>query len=188
MLCQETGVQNKKMLLITVILFLSFSANASDYQGVITEGGIIHLRGSISAGACTVSIDSLEKTIDMGQFRSNRFTDVGSYGDPVAFNILLSGCSKAVSKTVGIAFWGVSDAKNPQVFRAGEGANASSGIGLAIFDSQGSIIQPNMKPQFWTPINDGEVSIRFIARYRATSHSLKTGNADVSTWFTLTYP
>ena len=147
----------------------------------------MHLRGVLTAAACSVSIESQNQTVNMGMIRSNQFTGLGSYGPPVAFDIHLTECSVAVSTTVGITFVGVADGKDPQVLKTEIGENSASGVGLALFDRQGEIIQPNTAPRSFEYIHEGDNSLRFIARYRATSREVVGGSADVSTWFTLTY-
>jgi fimbrial protein len=160
---------------------------AGNQHHVIIDGGMVHLRGVLTAGACSVSIESANQTVNMGMIRSNQFAGLGSYGPPVAFSFRLTECSVAVSNTVGITFFGVTDGKDPQVLKTDEGENAANGVGLALFDRQGEIILPNTEPHSWEYIHEGDNTLNFIARYRATSRQVIGGNATVSTWFMLTY-
>ncbi|CAI1724937.1 TPA: fimbrial protein [Serratia fonticola] len=178
---------NKEILAGIITLLWATSVNAGNRHHVIIDGGIVHMRGAVTASACAVSSDSISQTVDMGQFRSNQFHGSGSYAPPVEFNIFLSGCSTAVSKEVGIAFRGITDGKDLQVLKAGEGENAATGLGLAILDSQGEIIAPNTASHTLVPLINGDMSLRFIARYRATSHQVTGGDADAWTWFALSY-
>ncbi|EFN4431320.1 TPA: fimbrial protein [Escherichia coli] len=179
----------KKKLCAGVVLLLMMSADASagNRHHVVIDGGITHFRGVLTAEACTVSTDSRSQTVDMGPLRSNQFNGVGSLTSPVSFSIRLTECSTAVSDQVGVAFYGVTDGKDPQVLKAGEGSSAATGVGLALFDEQGQIIVPNTQPRIWNRLHDGDNSLRFHARYRATSRQVTGGNADAFTWFALTY-
>ncbi|MGX9867194.1 fimbrial protein [Enterobacter mori] len=170
-----------------LLLMVSGGALAGNRHHVVTDGGIAHFRGVLTAEACTVSTDSRSQTVNMGQLRSNQFSGVGSLTSPVAFSIRLTECSTAVSNQVGIAFSGVTDGKDPLVLKAGKGLNAATGVGLALFDELGQIIAPNTQPRVWSHLHEGDNSLRFHARYRATSRLVTGGNADAFTWFTLIY-
>ncbi len=179
----------KKQLCAGIMLLLMVSAVAQggDRHHVVIDGGITHFRGVLTAEACTVSTDSRSQTVNMGQLRSNQFSGVGSLTSPVGFTIRLTECSTAVSDQVGVTFFGVTDGKDPKVLKAGEGMNAATGVGLALFDEQGQIIVPNMQSLIWSRLHEGDNSLRFHARYRATSRQVTGGNADAFTWFALTY-
>lgn len=179
----------KKQLCAGIVLLLMASGDAlaGDRHHVVIDGGITHFRGSLTAEACTVATDSQNQTVDMGQLRSNQFSGVGSLTSPVGFSIRLTECSTAVSDQVGVTFFGVTDGKDPLVLKAGEGVNAATGVGLALFDEQGQIIAPNTQPRIWSRLHEGDNSLRFHARYRATSRQVTGGNADAFTWFALTY-
>lgn len=179
----------KKQLCAGVVLLLLISTGvlAGNRHHVVIDGGMTHFRGVLTAEACTVATDSRSQTVNMGQLRSNQFSGVGSLTSPVGFSIRLTECSTAVSDQVGIMFIGVTDGKDPQVLKAGEGVNAATGVGLALFDERGQIIVPNMQPRVWSRLHEGDNSLRFHARYRATSRQVTGGNADAFTWFALTY-
>ncbi|QHS50176.1 fimbrial protein (plasmid) [Klebsiella michiganensis] len=172
---------------ITFLLMVSGETLAGNRHHVVTDGGITHFRGVLTAEACSVSTDSRSQTVNMGQLRSNQFSGVGSQTSPVGFSIRLTECSTAVSDQVGVTFSGITDGKDPLVLKAGEGMNAATGVGLALFDDQGEIIIPNTQPLVWSRLHEGDNSLRFHARYRATSRQVTGGNADAFTSFTLTY-
>lgn len=179
----------KKQLcvLVALLLMASGDALAGNRHHVVIDGGITHFRGALTAEACTVSTDSRDQTVDMGQLRSNQFSGVGSLTSSVGFSIRLTECSTVVSDQVGVTFFGVTDGKDPQVLKTGHGVNAATGVGLALFDEQGQIIAPNTQPRVWSRLHEGDNTLRFHARYRATSHQVIGGNADAFTWFALTY-
>ncbi|WP_261247129.1 fimbrial protein [Serratia ficaria] len=178
---------NVKAMLGVVGLCACTVAFAGNRHFVITEGGKVHIRGSIADAACSVSAGSENQVVDMGQFRSNQFDALGSYASPIPFVIALTDCHASMGERVAIAFKGVSDGKDPLVFQAGAGADTPPGVGLAIFDGGGNIIPPNALPRTMASLHRGEMLLHFTARYRATSRQVSGGNADAWTWFTLTY-
>ncbi|VTO12745.1 type 1 pilus biosynthesis fimbrial protein [Klebsiella variicola] len=105
-------------------------------------------------------------TVNLGQISSNRFHDVGEDSNPIPFAIHLQDCSTAVSQHVGVAFHGVADGKNPDVLSVGEGPGIASGIGIALFDSQGQQLPLNRPPDRWVPLYRGPTTLNFVAKYR----------------------
>lgn len=162
-------------------------SKGGNHHLVVIDGGMVRLRGAITAPACTVAAGSGNQIVEMGQLRSNQFAGLGSYASPVPFELSLTQCSTAVYEQVAITFLGVSDGKDPLVLRAGQGANAATGVGLAIFDSTGDIIPPNAQPRSLGYLSNGDTPLHFTARYRATSRQVTGGNADASAWFALSY-
>lgn len=177
----------RKKLCLCVCLYLlgtagTFAENRTQY------GGVVHLRGAVTDGTCAVSTESENKQVYMGQVQSSRFEELGSWADPVAFSLVLVDCTISSEKQVGIMFNGVSDGKDPLVFRAGEGANAAQGVGIGIFSASGELIIPNTRPQQLTSLNGETVTLPFTARYRATSRQVIAGDASSNVFFTLYYP
>ncbi|MGR7122251.1 fimbrial protein [Klebsiella aerogenes] len=161
---------------------------AGNNTHIVIAGGIIHLKGQVTAGACAVGPDSLDKTVVMGQVRSYQFSGVGSWASPVPFTLQLVDCSTAVSQQVGMMFSGVTEGKDPLVFSAGSGNSAAKGVGIGIFDSQGELIVPNASPRHFTPLTQGTMVLPFTARYRATSRAVTPGEASTVVNFSLYYP
>lgn len=166
-------------------------APAVNAHTVVIDGGKVHLRGELVNGGCAVAPDSQNMRVDMGQYRTNAFSGVGSFSTVnVPFTVRLLDCSVDVSRTVGISSR-VTPAEDPQVFHgdiaAGENA-VSSGVGLALFDEQQRQIIPNATAVSWLPINTRELVFHFSARYRAISEHLVPGTIQSNVWFTLIYP
>ncbi|ENZ7484588.1 fimbrial protein [Klebsiella aerogenes] len=174
------------------LFFLTLLSSSAVWAGnkthVIIAGGIVHLRGQVTAGACAVSPESQNEIVVMGQVRSNQFSGVGTWADPVAFNLQLVDCSTAVSQQVGMVFSGVTDGKDPYVFSAGYGSEAAQGVGIGIFDSGGTLIIPNTQPRYFTTLTKGTVTVPLTAKYRATSLMVAPGDASAVVDFSLYYP
>ena len=159
---------------------------------VVVDGGNVYLRGELVNSACAVAPDSQDLRVEMGQYRSNTFGDVGTYSNvTVPFTLRLLECRPDVASQVGISFQGLSPAEDPQVFVASaqaSGVPGESGLGLALFDPEQQLITPNATPTFYLPITTKEMVFHFTARYRVISLPLVPGNLLTDVWFTLVYP
>lgn len=124
------------------------------------------------ASSCRVEAGDRQMTVNLGQISSNRFHDVGEDSNPIPFAIHLQDCSTAVSQHVGVAFHGVADGKNPDVLSVGEGPGIASGIGIALFDSQGQQLPLNRPPDRWVPLyrTDDAQFCRQISGDRTPGH------------------
>lgn len=182
---------NMKRKILFFLLLLAGSPVLAK-RVVVIDGGKVHMRGSLVNGACAVAPESQEMTIQMGQYRSTLFQGVGSYAPiSIPFAIRLTDCLAEVSEQVGIAFQGATPIEDPQVFLAATSVNgndASTGIGLALFDSKQQLIIPNTAPGYFTPVKTREMIFHFTARYRSVSERVLPGNIHSDVWFTLVYP
>lgn len=178
-------MQGMKSGLLTILL--SPLALAGNNWDVMLPGGNMRFHGEVIAESCRVEMGDQQMAINMGQISSNRFHSTGEDASPVSFDIHLQDCSIAVSKHVGIAFYGVADGKNPDVISVGEGPGIASGIGVALFDTDDRLIPLNKPPQSWTRLYTGPVTLHLVAKYRATGHSVTGGKANAQAWFSLTY-
>ena len=178
-----------RTLALLALLLAAFSALA---HRVVVDGGGVHLRGELVNSACAVSPESQDLRVEMGQYRSNNFADVGSYSTvTVPFTLKLVECRRDIASQVGIAFQGLSPAEDPQVFVAtakASGMPGKTGLGLALFDNQQQLIIPNAPPGSYLPIISQEMAFHFSARYRVISLPLVPGNLLTDVWFTLVYP
>lgn len=179
----------KRRILLLALLLGSASASA---HRVVVDGGALHLRGELVNGACVVSPESQNLRVEMGQYRTNLFGEVGSYSSvTVPFSLTLQECRSDVSQQVGITFQGLTPAEDPQVFVASaqaSGKPGTSGLGLALFDSRQQQILPNTAPARYLPIDRREMTFYFSARYRVISLPLIPGALRSDVWFTLAYP
>lgn len=168
-------------------LLLPTLALAGNRWNVTLPGGNMRFQGVIIAEACRVETDDSLMTVKMGQVSSQRFHAAGEESNPVAFDIHLTDCDTAISQHVGVSFHGVADGKDPNVLSVGEGAGTATGIGIALFDNQGSRIPLNEPPVHWLALTDGANTLHFVAKYRATGHQVTGGAANAQAWFSLTY-
>lgn len=179
---------NKIMLLMLTLV--AVGVQGAKPETVVVQGGIVHLRGALVNGTCSVAPESRELYVNMGTYRTNQFGDLGSYVGHIPFSIHLNHCVRSVIDDVKIRFTGVTDGKDPQVLLAGSGELGARGVGIALFDVQDNLLPLNGDyaqipdlPSAGNMVNE----IHFIARYRATSHAITPGKADAMAWFTMVY-
>lgn len=79
------------------------------------------------------------------------------------------------------------DANDPQIFKAGFGADSAKGVGNGIFDSKGDLLIPNSVPSSQYPILNGKSVLYFTAKYRAVSEEIVAGNASAAVNFAVIY-
>lgn len=170
-----------------LILLFPVCALAGNKWNVTLPGGNLRFQGVIIAESCRVEAGDRQMTVQMGQISSNRFHTPGEDTDPVPFDIHLQDCSTSVSQRVGVAFHGVADGKNPDVLSVGEGPGIATGIVIALFDKDGSLVPLNSPPLSWTRLYSGPTTLHFIAKYRSTGRQVTGGAANAQAWFSLTY-
>lgn len=175
--------------LLALLLAAAFPAQS---HTVVVDGGRVQLRGELVNSACAVSPTSQDLRVEMGQYRSNSFGEVGSYSTvTVPFTLELVECRRDVASQVGVTFQGLSPAEDPQVFVASAyatGMPGESGLGLALFDDNQQLIIPNAPPNHYLPIIAEQMTFHFSARYRVISLPLVPGNLLTDVWYTLVYP
>ncbi|NQF19460.1 type 1 fimbrial protein subunit FimA, partial [Enterobacter hormaechei] len=88
----------------TVIATLALVAGAAHAEDpvapVSVNGGTVHFKGELVNAACSVNTDSSEQTVNLGQYRTAKFTKVGDTTSNIPFTIELNDCDPAVAKNV----------------------------------------------------------------------------------------
>ena len=179
----------RKLPLTALLMLISMSAFS---HRVVVYGGHVKMRGELVSSACAVTQESQDLRVEMGQYRSDNFTRVGSFSTvTVPFTLRLNECRKDVARLVGISFQGEISPQDSNVFSVterGSGTSGESGLGLAIFDPKQQLVIPNTLPNYYFPISDGEMALHFSARYRVISLPLMPGDLSTYVIFTLIYP
>ena len=79
----------------TVIATLALVAGAAHAEDpvapVSVNGGTVHFKGELVNAACSVNTDSSEQTVNLGQYRTAKFTKVGDTTSNIPFTIELKG-------------------------------------------------------------------------------------------------
>ncbi|MCS3407315.1 type 1 fimbrial major subunit FimA [Serratia sp. AKBS12] len=178
-----------RILIGTALLTTAASALAAT---TTTYGGNIHFTGRIVNAACAVSADSTDQTVNLGQYRTAKFTAAGDYSGKVPFTIKLEDCDTAVSTKASVAFNGPADKTDNTVLGvsnvAGGAAGVASGVGIELRDHLDNVLIPN-GATYSAPFTlaDGKNVLHFTARYKATAKTVTPGEADADATFTMQY-
>jgi len=189
-----------RFILPLIYIFLYFSSGNVFARNVRIDivGGEIHMNGKMIEGACSVSTDSRDMHIDMGQYNTHSFERVGAlstFGMP--FTLRLEGCKPEISQGVGVVFSGMTDPKEPDVFLVTpvqgvpmgiSGKAGFSGLGLLISDEAGNLMVPDKPPVSFQQLNESGIALHYFARYRASSRNIYPGPLRSEVWFDIAYP
>ncbi|MBS1205273.1 MAG: fimA 2 [Proteobacteria bacterium] len=183
-------------VILCVLFVYSTYAFAKNPGAVVAPGGNVHMRGRLTTGACVVSADSQDLHVDMGKYTTHDFERRGDISTPgIPFTLHLTDCSSGVT-AVGITFSGVTAPKEPDVFQVTtsdtrpvgiSGDNGYSGLGLLLTDAVGNPVIPNASPEVFYHPDGTDMSLHYIARYRATSRAEYPGELHSDVRFDIAY-
>ena len=138
----------KKTILLLLLSGLSCSALAHD--------GTVNITGTIQGNTCTVTTDTANQQVTLGDIAAKQFTAAGSASQPVAFTIGLENCA--------------------------------AGVGVAILDSQRTLLPLNSASRQYTlDPQQTTQNLTFYGEMVATSSPVTAGSVDATTTFSLTY-
>lgn len=168
-------------LLLGSILLVSIVGNANAHDGAI------NISGTIIDKTCTVSPDSTNFTVTLGNIPSKQLERKGDGSRYEFFSINLEKCG-ADASGVTVAFNGPKDSQNADLLALSSVEGGASGMGIGIYNQDKSLIPvgSDSVPIALMP-NQASVSIGFYARYISDGGDVNTGIANASATFTLTY-
>ncbi|MFX2621933.1 hypothetical protein V6266_02435, partial [Enterobacter asburiae] len=71
-------LSNIASTVIATLALVAGAANAADPAAPVSvNGGTVHFKGELVNAACSVNTDSSEQTVNLGQYRTAKFTKVG---------------------------------------------------------------------------------------------------------------
>lgn len=175
-----------RLFLMIIITFL-FSYFASAKSSVNFSGGDMRFYGSVVNAPCSIEAQSLHQSVMMDQVRAADFPSRGSWSEPKTFWIKLDNCNNELFHLASVAFTGSVDTNDPQVFKAGFGADSAKGMGIGIFDSKEELIIPDSAPLSLYPLLDGKSVLYFTAKYRSVSEKVVAGDASAAVNFSVIY-
>lgn len=191
-----------KNVAISVVASLGLFAAAANAATTPTtvNGGTVHFTGEIVAGACAVSTDTADQTVNLGQYTTAQFSTTGSKTTPVPFSIKLINCNSSTYSTAAINFQGTADSTTNTalaVNSAGSNATAATGVAIQLLDSKSAVVAINgtdgydstvLAQTTGTPPDNNATNIfNFSAQYISTQASVSSGQADADATFTITY-
>lgn len=164
-------------------LGLASAANAAD-QG----HGKVTFKGSIIDAPCSISPDSIDQTVELGQISNMALVD-GGKSSPRTFDIALENCDVTnLTKGVQLTFTGAAasfDTTNKTLGIVGTGA----GAGVQITNGSGNVITLGTATPFQN-IQDGNNTLRFSAYLMGNGGDISTitpGDFSSVADFTLSY-
>ncbi|WP_392566961.1 fimbrial protein [Utexia brackfieldae] len=144
------------LALITLLSGSMLSTAMADTTTITGGSGTVNFTGSINSGACSISPESVDQTVDLGSVTKSVLESNGT-SSPQSFQINLEDCDLTglTNKTINITFSGAA---------AGTGSDATllgivgsgAGAGIQITDSNG------------TPVTLGQAT--------TSTHVLQAGN------------
>lgn len=112
----------------SLLMILATTAHAADGQ--------VEFTGSVSDNACTITTDSVNKAVSLGQVQLSSFAaEVGSTANSTPFSISLENCSTATKKNVAITFSGQQDVTDATLLGL-TGSNQVAGLAIQINDAR----------------------------------------------------
>lgn len=190
-------MMNKSKILIALAMSMSMvAANAladdpTPSPSTTVAGGTVHFTGSLVDAACSVSTESANQTVDLGQHPLHDFKKAGDVSELHPFTIKLEDCDTTVASSASVAFSGAVDGTNTAVLAidsSGSNGAGATGVGIQILDEVSKVIVPD-GASFSTAhkLIDGENVLNFKAQYVATSLKPTAGKANADATFIMQY-
>ncbi|EBH1887313.1 type 1 fimbrial protein [Salmonella enterica] len=143
----------KSIIVAALAMGVTGMAQATD-QG----HGTVTFIGSIIDAPCSITPESAEQTVDLGQISNIALKD-GGKSVPQDFTIELQQCDTETAKSVVTTFSGAASASNPDMLGI---SGTASGASVAITDAGGNLIKLGEDSTAQT-LNDGTNNLRFAA-------------------------
>lgn len=173
--------------LVLVLGMASVGAQAAyDNQGQ----GKVNFVGAIVDAACSISPDTVNQTVELGQVAAHVLED-GGQSTKAPFQIKLENCAlakasdttrAATAKQVSITFTGTSDTKAPEML-ALEGAN---GAGVVIVNNEDKPVKLGVAESAQDLV-EGTNLLKFGAFLKGDGADIRTGDFTSVANFTLSY-
>jgi type 1 fimbria pilin len=110
--------------------FANAAASSNTAAGAAGHG-TVHFKGEIIDAPCSISPDSADQTVDLGQVSNSSLKNKGK-SSPVAFNIKLQNCDISTYKTVTATWSGTADTNNADIWGI---TGTASGAGIVLNDA-----------------------------------------------------
>lgn len=165
---------NKLMLATVIALSTASVAQAATNQG----SGKVTFFGEIIDAPCSLSPDSVDQEVNMGQVSNRLLANQGKTASQ-PFEIKLIDCDNTTKKTVKVAFTGQKDANNASLLGL---SGTASGAGIQIVDGSGQNVSlDGVESNALTLLNGAAEN---TLRYSAYLQGSKTGTTVVPGDFT----
>lgn len=153
----------------------------------LAHDGRVYVTGTITNNTCTLSPDSQNMTVAMGDVSNRQFLHPGEGAAWQSFAIDLLNCGSTASG-VSVSFSGSEDESNHNLLALTPEEGNATGVGIALYDTNKNAI-PLGADSATMPLIGGQASVhlQFYARYVADGDTVASGTANASATFKLTY-
>jgi type 1 fimbria pilin len=127
---------------------------------------------TIQAPTCSVTADSINQTVDLGNWNLRKFAAIGDGSDPKTFKIVSSGCDTSYT-AVHFTFNAAADTNNADYFAAG-GTVSGIGLDLQAINGTPTQVRPGKAVTFAPQYAVG-------SSYDFTARMVRTGNVVAGT-------
>ncbi|EBF4723993.1 fimbrial protein BcfA [Salmonella enterica] len=172
----------KKPVLALMVSAIAFGGMLSTAQADTTTvtGGTVNFVGQVVDAACSVSADSVDQTVTLGQVRASKLTEAG-----MVANIKLEDCDTQTSQNAAVIFNGQQDANQPGSLANTAGAGSATNVALQLYGPDGQALNIGESSSTVT-LNDGENVIPLSVDYIATG-TATAGNVTATATFSMVY-
>ncbi|MGX9867190.1 fimbrial protein [Enterobacter mori] len=181
----DTPHRKSRKFVYQLILLTSLSSLSIT---VLAELGKVNLvmRANLVSNACSVSTDSVNKTVNLGEWATKQFLETPTPVPQVRFTINLEDCGPAASG-VRLTWNGTAHASNKELFSLTPGSTAKN-VGVELQDWNHKRIPPGfITPVYGLTASTSRVSIPFYVRYVRVGDTVTAGTANSMATFTLEY-
>lgn len=165
------------------LLLLLINTNSYSYE----VGRINYkLYGEVVRYTCGIDISNADKYVDLGRWSARQIIYSGhGYTNFVPFEFMLSDCPP--NSNIFFTFIGKADDIDPELLAIESGSDSAKNVGIELADSKGKRIPIGIPYLSAQSGENGEVSVTFKARYRATQPDPTVGKANSDVTFVITY-
>lgn len=176
-----------KMNKLASALLVAMSVVATGAQADEQGSGKVTFTGSIIDAPCSITPESSDQTVSLGQVASHMLKDGGT-STPQRFTIDLENCfygsnENALRNSVAVTFSGTASTQDATLLGL---SGEASGAGIAITDESGKIIEMG-KPSSLYNMVGANPSLGFTAYLKGASSTITTGDFESVANFVMDY-
>ncbi|EEF2867746.1 fimbrial protein BcfA [Salmonella enterica subsp. enterica serovar Newport] len=170
----------KKPVLALMVSAIAFGGMLSTAQADTTTvtGGTVNFVGQVVDAACSVSADSVDQTVTLGQVRASKLTEAGMVANQKED-------FTQTSQNAAVIFNGQQDANQPGSLANTAGAGSATNVALQLYGPDGQALNIGESSSTVT-LNDGENVIPLSVDYIATG-TATAGNVTATATFSMVY-
>lgn len=176
-----------KMFLHKIVLATIISSSLIVMFPALAHDATINITGAVSNTTCSVSSDSINKSVDLGSYSITSFNSTGKSSMPAQFTINLENCG-SISRGVEVKFTGTSDTAFPDYFKLSSDSTGS-GVAIELTDDTKKLIPAGGTSKAYS-ISSGATtkSLVFYAQMVANGEKVESGSIISNVTFNTLYP